>query len=820
MSDYGSESIKVLKGLDAVRTRPGMYIGDTDDGSGLHHCLWEIVDNSFDEAQAGYADEITVTLHADNSCTVTDNGRGVPVAMHHEEGRPAIELVYTELHAGGKFDQNAYKTAGGLHGVGAAVVNALSSYFDVEVCRDNARHHIRFEGGGLIKTPLEVLETNVSRRGTKVRFKPSGNIFTITVFDLDVVERRLRQLSFLNSGVEVILRDERRSPVYETRFHSEGGVSAFVQYLDKNNTVLLSSPIVARGERIADVRGTVVVDGKETDGIVRSVPVYVDVALEWNDTYSERLLSFTNNIQQRDAGTHVTGFRTALTSAFKAYADKSKTKSKLSLEAKDLQEGLTAIVSVKLPDPKFSSQTKDKLVSSEVQGAVQQVVSETLLTWLEEHPGEAKKVLDKAHDAASAREAAKRARELTRRKGALEITNALPGKLADCQERDPALSELIIVEGDSAGGTAKQGRARQFQAVLPLRGKILNTARARLDKVMSSAQITTLISALGCGFGDKFDITKLRYHKIIIMTDADVDGAHIRTLLITFFMLHMPELLEKNHVFMAQPPLFAATERGKSTFLLDEKAKDAFFLRRGAKDAVLSLSDGSKVSGDALVEQALSARLQAQSLQRVNAEVINVMPLTELLAISGAWSPVVYESLENMESTVEYICSEMPVRMKGTKWSGSCDGDSLRLVWRQRGVTQTVTLSPSLSMHPSVQFLLSEHEDLMSLYGNGPVTLRLGDVEHKIWSPHDLYSCLMEVGQKGCALSRYKGLGEMNEQQLWETSLCPENRSLLSLKVDEAVETQELIDVLMCQHVPPRREFIQKNAFAVGDLDV
>ena len=808
---YDASNIQVLHGLEAVKKRPGMYIGDTDDGSGLHHCVWEISDNSFDEAQAGYATEVRVTLNPDGSVTVSDDGRGIPVDMHEGEGRPAIELIFAELHAGGKFDQNSYKTSGGLHGVGAAVVNALSTRLDCTVYRNGREYHIAFEHGDLVE-PLHTVGENKRKSGTSVTFMPSPRTFTRLEFDGDRIENRLRQLAFLNSGVRVIFTDARSVPVKSDEFHYDGGIAEFVRYLDRSKKSVQSRPIVARGQRMA-LRGDV------------EVPVEVDVALQWNDSLSENLLAFTNNIQQREPyGTHVAGFRTALTSSVKAYAEGNlSAKKQIPLVGEDLREGLTAIVSVKLPDPKFGSQTKDKLVSSEVQAVVQSIVAETLKTWLDENPADAKKIIEKAADAASAREAARKAREGVRRKNAMEISN-LPGKLADCQEKDPAKSELFLVEGDSAGGSAKQGRSREFQAVLPLRGKVLNVERARVDKILSSEQIGTLITALGAGFGDAppekggFDISKLRYHKIIIMTDADVDGAHIRTLLMTFFQRQMPQLVQNGYIYMAQPPLFKVTKGKKEQYLLDQAALDNYVLTLGAEDAVLSRQDGTEVSGEELVAAGRTAGQLASLIAMANSEV-GLLPLAKTLAVTGAWHPDVFETDENKQAAVDFLVALMPQRMPepGSRWSGKPVADGFQLSWIRKGVTNTVTVRTALSVHPVVQALLRHLEDFQSSYleaepGVPVSTLRIGSKTFPIQSPADLSAALIERGTHGIAIQRFKGLGEMNPPQLKVTTLDPANRSLLQLRVEDEAAANDVISVLMGAEVGPRKDFIETRA--------
>jgi DNA gyrase subunit B len=821
---YSAENIQILKGLDAVRKRPGMYIGDTDDGSGLHHCLWEILDNGFDEAQAGYATEIVVSLNKDGSATVSDNGRGIPCDTHKEAGRPAVEIIFTDLHAGGKFDQNSYKTAGGLHGVGAAVVNALSSKLTCHVFRDGKEYSIGFANGVLVD-PLHVLSEGHHHTGTTVMFKPSRDTFSKTDFNPNTVESRLRQLAFLNSGVKVIFHNRLGIEEKTYEFFYEGGIAEFVKYLDTGKTILFNPPIVARGEKIVDIRGTVVEDGEEKEGIVRSVPISVDVAFEWCDTYSPGyIMAFTNNIQQRDAGTHVTGFKTALTSVIKNYATANNViKNKnLILDGDDLQEGMTAIVTVKMPDPKFSSQTKDKLVSNEVQSAVQSVVSDTLKTWMDENPANAKKIIEKATSAASAREAAKKARELSRkRKSDLELSSALPGKLADCQEKDPSLCELFIVEGDSAGGTAKQGRDRKHQAVLPLKGKILNVERAQLDRILGSEQIETLLLALGCGINKSFDITKLRYHKIVIMTDADVDGAHIRTLLLTFFRRRLPQLIDDGHIYIAQPPLYSVEKNKKKTYLLNDDAKDKYIMSRVLDGGKITLDNGRVIDDVVELERfVMEARRQSNFIKMANNE-INNLELTEFLAVTGAWSPVVFESLENMENTKNYICEEMNKRTEnGIKWSGNVTGDVINIIWRNKGIIQSSRLSKDLMNNMGVVPLLEDMEKLSEIYFE-PLVISFSDGEEvSINSPYKLYNTLLEKGSKGINIQRYKGLGEMSPEQLGDTTMKTENRSLLRVTIDDEAHSDNVISTLMGEDVPPRREFIERHALDIYDLDI
>jgi len=793
---YGADSIKVLKGLDAVRKRPGMYIGDTDDGSGLHHMVYEVVDNAIDEALAGHADLVTVTLNAEGSVTVTDNGRGIPTDIHSEEGISAAEVIMTQLHAGGKFDQNSYKVSGGLHGVGVSVVNALSVSLKLRVWRGGNEHFMEFRHGDAV-APLAVVGPAGDKRGTEVTFTPSQETFTMIEFDYKTLEHRLRELAFLNSGVRIVLTDARHAEVVREELMYDGGVEAFVRYLDRAKTPIISKPVMLSNEK---------------DGIT------VDVALWWNDSYHENVLCFTNNIPQRDGGTHLAGFRAALTRQVTGYAETSgiSKKEKVSLTGDDCREGLTAIVSVKVPDPKFSSQTKDKLVSSEVRPVVENVVNQALATWLEEHPNEAKTIVGKVAEAAAAREAARKARDLTRRKGALDIAS-LPGKLADCQERDPAKSELFIVEGDSAGGSAKQGRAREYQAVLPLRGKILNVERARFDKMLSSDQVGTLITALGTGIGrdekdsSAFNVEKLRYHKIIIMTDADVDGAHIRTLLLTFFYRQMPELIDRGHLFIAQPPLYKAA-RGKSqTYLKDERALEDYLVDSALDGAVFRTGDGAERGGPdlrALIEEARGVRnTLAQLHSRYDRRVV------EQTAIAGALRPQADQSEEQLAEAAAYVARRLDAVSDDLErgWEGTvAEGGFLfsRLV---RGVKQVAALDAGLLASSEARKLAAAAVSLREAYSKPGVLTRKGD-DHLVNGPSDLFDAVNAIGKKGVSLQRYKGLGEMNPDQLWETTLDRDVRSLLRVKNDQNDEADDLFVKLMGDVVEPRREFIQTNA--------
>ena len=809
--DYTSDSIKVLKGLDAVRKRPGMYIGDTDDGSGLHHMVYEVVDNAIDEALAGYCDVVTVTLNADGSCTVTDNGRGIPVDIHKEEGVSAAEVIMTQLHAGGKFDQNSYKVSGGLHGVGVSVVNALSETLDLRIWRGGHEYYMRFKDG-VASAPLAVVGPQGDKRGTEITFLPSTQTFTQTRFDFDTLEHRLRELAFLNSGVRLLLTDARDAEPRVIELHYEGGLEAFVAYLDRSHTPLHTPPVSF---------------SETKDGIT------VEVAMQWTDSYHETMLCFTNNIPQRDGGTHLAGFRGALTRYINQYANETgiAKKEKVTLSGDDAREGLTCVLSVKVPDPKFSSQTKDKLVSSEVRPVVESVVGEKLQQWLEEHPADAKRIVVKVVEAAAAREAARKARELTRRKGALDVAS-LPGKLADCQERDPALSELFIVEGDSAGGSAKQGRDRGKQAILPLRGKILNVERARFDKMLGSAEIGTLIAALGTGIGEEFDIAKLRYQKIIIMTDADVDGSHIRTLLLTFFYRQMRQVIEhkveengeekvKGYLYIAQPPLYRAKRGNSEVYLKDDRALDNHLTDAGLDEAVLILADGSQVAGVELRGLVDVARQSRNWLQQIGRRV-GWMPLAEQMAIAGAMSPELLSNVEQASQTAAYIARRMDLLSVQHErgWRGESDGaGGLRFERTLRGVTSRFRLEAALVKSPEARRLDERAADFQRAYAK-PGRLKTKDKEHVIHGPVALVDTVLETGRKGVAIQRYKGLGEMNPEQLWETTLDPNVRSLLQVKINHADEAGDLFAKLMGDLVEPRREFIQQNALKVANLDV
>ena len=800
---YGAESIKVLKGLEAVRKRPGMYIGDTDDGSGLHHMVYEVVDNGIDEALAGHADYVHVKIHADSSVSVRDNGRGIPVGMHPTEGVSAAEVIMTQLHAGGKFDQNSYKVSGGLHGVGVSVVNALSEWLELRIWRDGKEHYARFEHGDTVEH-LRVVGDAPGETGTEVRFLAStredGKSGTFLNLDYHVrtLENRLRELAFLNSGVRIILDDDRPAEPIHTELFYEGGVREFVKYLDRSKTAVTSEPIFITGERGG---------------------IGVEVAMWWNDSYHETVLPFTNNIPQRDGGTHMAGFRGALTRVVNTYAQTSgiAKKEKVDFTGDDAREGLTCVLSVKVPDPKFSSQTKDKLVSSEVRPAVENLVNEKLAEWFEEHPAEAKSILGKIVEAALAREAARKARELTRRKTAMDVAS-LPGKLADCQEKDPALSELFIVEGDSAGGSAKQGRSRQNQAVLPLRGKILNVERARFDRMLSSDMIGTLITALGTGIGrDEFNLAKLRYHKIVIMTDADVDGAHIRTLLLTFFFRQMPELIEAGHLYIAQPPLYKVARGRSEVYLKDEAALEDYLIQQGVEGAALRLGSGEEIVGQDLARVVEEARTARRVLR---AYPTHYPPhITEQAAIAGALVPGrVDQDAQGVASAVAERLDMIAAEYE-RGWSGRPTQDAgIRLSRMLRGVEEARTLEGPMLRSGESRRLGAMTQALQDVYAR-PARLVRKDRDTVINGPLSLLQAIFLEGEKGLSLQRYKGLGEMNPEQLWETTLDPVARTMLQVRIEDVAEAEDIFSKLMGDVVEPRRDFIQTNALSVENLD-
>ncbi len=799
-TEYGADSITVLRGLDAVRKRPGMYIGDTDDGSGLHPMVYEVVDNAIDESLAGYCTRIDVTLSADGSCTVRDNGRGIPVDIHAEEGVSAAEVVMTELHAGGKFNQNSYKVSGGLHGVGVSVVNALSEVLDLTIWRQGYEWTMRFRGG-VAEAPLKQGKPS-DRTGTEITFLPSKQTFTQTEFSFATLEHRLRELAFLNSGVNIYLTDLRGVEEKSVHLHYDGGIREFVAYLDRAKTALHESAIGVT---------------KEVGGVT------VECALQWNDSYHETMLCFTNNIPQKDGGTHLAGFRAALTRTVNAYAESSglAKKEKVALSGEDAREGLTCVLSVKVPDPKFSSQTKEKLVSSEVKPIVESVVGEMLSTWLEEHPAEAKKIIGKVVEAAAAREAARKARELTRRKSALDPTS-LPGKLADCQERDPAKSELFIVEGDSAGGSAKQGRSRQTQAILPLRGKILNVERARFDKMLSSAEIGTLITAIGAGIGrEEFNADKARYHKIIIMTDADVDGSHIRTLLLTFFYRQMPELIERGYLYIAQPPLYRIKRgSGKERYLKDDRALERYLLDSGSKDAALTLHNGKVLSGAELQNLIEQARLMKSAIAALDRKVGNAR-LIEQAAIAGALNPELLKNAAQAEEAASYVAKRIDALLPASErgWKGGLSNGGMVFTRTKRGVTVRFALESETLRSGEAQRLDSMAASLQEWF-RAPAQFSLKDrPPTSIAGPAELIEAILAEGRHNLTIQRYKGLGEMNPEQLWETTLNPEARSLLQVRINQMDEAEQVFSTLMGDIVEPRRDFIVENALNATNID-
>jgi DNA gyrase subunit B len=797
-NEYGASSIKVLKGLEAVRKRPGMYIGDTDDGTGLHHMVYEVVDNAIDEALAGHCDTVQVCLNADGSVTVSDNGRGIPTEMHPEEGVSAAQVIMTQLHAGGKFDQNSYKVSGGLHGVGISVVNALSDWLDLTIYRDGKTHKMRFVHGEAEADLAIAGDTDVS--GTQVTFHPSDQTFSMTEFSFDTLEHRLRELAFLNSGVSISLEDRRGPEPRIVDLTFEGGLEAFVRYLDRNKSALIEAPVTLQSEQD---------------------DIGVELALWWNDSYHETVLCFTNNIPQRDGGTHLAGFRGALTRTVNNYANQSglAKKEKVALTGDDCREGLTAVLSVKVPDPKFSSQTKDKLVSSEVRPVVESIVNDVLTNWFEEHPSEAREIINKVVEAAAAREAARKARELTRRKGALDVSS-LPGKLADCQERDPAHAELFIVEGDSAGGSAKQARNRSNQAVLPLRGKILNVERARFDKMLSSNEIGTLITALGTGIGrEDFDIEKLRYHKIIIMTDADVDGAHIRTLLLTFFYRQMPQIIEGGYLYIAQPPLYKIKRQSSETYLKDESALEDYLIEAGLSEAVLTLASGEQRSGADLAELVTQARAIRGILDTLPARYPKF--IIEQTAIAGALTPDIMSKPELAEQSSSYIAARLNRMLDEVErgWQGTPSGDGGLVFSRElRGVSESVNIDGPLIASADARRLDAMAGALQAVYLD-PASLTIKDQTVMVGTPLQLLDTVLQHGQQGISLQRYKGLGEMNPDQLWQTTLDRDARALLQVRVQDVAESNDLFEQLMGDVVEPRRQFIQTNALAVTNLD-
>ncbi|MFQ5533821.1 MAG: DNA topoisomerase (ATP-hydrolyzing) subunit B [Sphingomonadales bacterium] len=796
---YGAASIKVLRGLEAVRKRPGMYIGDTDDGSGLHHMVFEVVDNSIDESLAGYCDRIDVTLDPDGSVTVADNGRGIPTDIHEEEGVSAAEVIMTQLHAGGKFDENSYKVSGGLHGVGVSVVNALSKTLDLTIWRDGKEHAMRFRDGDA-EGGLTVTGDANGRTGTQIRFDPSPETFSAVEFDYQTLEHRLRELAFLNSGVKIVLRDRRHVEPVEETLHYEGGITAFVQYLDRSKTPLHSPPLSLKGEKD---------------------DISLEASLQWTDSYHENVLCFTNNIPQRDGGTHLAGFRAALTRTINNYAAQTgiAKKEKVTLSGDDVREGLTCVLAVKMPDPKFSAQTKDKLVSSEVRPVVETMVAERLQQWLEEHPSDARMLVSKVVEAAAAREAARKARELTRRKSALDISS-LPGKLADCQERDPSQCELFLVEGDSAGGSAKQGRDRKAQAVLPLRGKILNVERARFDRMLGSNEITTMITALGTSIGrEDFDIDKLRYHKVIIMTDADVDGAHIRTLLLTFFYRQMPELIDRGHLYIAQPPLFKVSRGRSEVYLKDENALDEYLIDSGLEETVLTLHDGTQRAGSDLRELVTRARGFQAMLAMVPGRFQRT--LVEQLALVGGLNARIFSDPDRATRIAEQVAERLNALAPETErgWQGRRQDSNLHFEREVRGVLESHTIDQLFINSAEARKLDQLAEPLSNVFEKRAQCCRK-DQARAVGSPTELFEAVIAFGQKGLSVQRYKGLGEMNPDQLWQTTLDPGARHLLRVRVDHVDTADEMFTKLMGDVVEPRREFIQENALKAANLDV
>ncbi len=793
--DYNADSIKVLKGLEAVKKRPGMYIGDTDDGSGLHHMVYEVIDNAIDEALAGHCDMITTFINPDNSVTVSDNGRGIPTELHTEEKIPACELIMTQLHAGGKFDQNSYKVSGGLHGVGVSVVNALSEWLELRIKRDGKLYFMRFEDG-TVSEPLKVIAQEQSETGSEITFLPSKNIFSNIVFDFVTLENRLRELAFLNSGIRIELTDKRVTPVRQTFLHYEGGLSEFVRFRDRNKTALIDAPIEIHSQKNQ---------------------CEVNCSLWWNDSFYESMQCFTNNIPQRDGGTHLAGFRAALTRSINHYCQQAGLlkKEKITLNGDDMREGLTCILSVKIPDPKFSSQTKDKLVSSEIRPLVENAINESLTRWLEENPSLGKIIFDKVLRAATAREAARKAREFTRRKGALDVSN-LPGKLADCQERDPQKSELFIVEGDSAGGSAKQGRHRYNQAVLPLRGKILNVERSRFDRILSSNEIGTLITALGTGIGhDDFNIEKLRYHKIIIMTDADVDGSHIRTLLLTFFYRQMPQLIQNGYIYIAQPPLYKIKKGQSERYIKNDAELSTFLMENATADLVLVQEDGTRIVGSDLFNFALKAKEITQEIFHYS----SLAPKDLLQAIGLI--PNFKDNMILTDEAAEHIVSRLNQNSESDiapYTHSNTDG-----VWRfyrtLRGIYEEMCISHDnlkTFAHSKMANLL---EGMIPVFKQ-PAYLLYKDEKKIIINPIDLYEAILEYGYKGISLQRYKGLGEMNPQQLWETTLDVQVRSLLQVKIDDSAEANQVFSDLMGDIIEARKNFIQTNALSASNIDI
>lgn len=798
--DYGADSIKVLRGLEAVRKRPGMYIGDTDDGSGLHHMVYEVVDNAIDEALAGHCDQVLVSINEDGSVSVSDNGRGIPTDIHEEEGVSAAEVIMTQLHAGGKFDQNSYKVSGGLHGVGVSVVNALSDWMHLNIWRDGTEYFMRFENGESVAPLKEVGPAKKGQKGTQVTFHPSDETFTFTEFSFSTLEQRLRELSFLNSGVKIVLQDLRGEEPKEVILYHEGGVESYVKFIDKSKHALHQTISLVASD--------------DTSGIS------LEVSMQWNDSYHENILCFTNNIRQRDGGTHLAGMRAALTRTVNSYASANKLfkKDKVTLSGDDIREGLTCVLSVKVPDPKFSSQTKDKLVSSEVRTHVESWVNDKLAQWFEEKPADAKIIVGKSVEAAQAREAARKARELTRRKSSLEVSN-LPGKLADCQEKDPALSEIFIVEGNSAGGSAKSGRNRKFQAILPIRGKILNVERARFDKMLSSTEVGTIITALGTGIGKQdFDPEKIRYHKIVIMADADVDGSHIRTLLLTFFYRHMPQLIERGYLYIAQPPLYKVKKGSSEVYLKNEHALQDYIVDNALNNAVLKSTAGDRTGVDLrdFINKLTKFSALISGLSRhIPADIAQNITLAG--AFDKDWIDDKAKTtalIKKIEELFAMSCDEQE------KWSAQItDGNEIEIIKETRGVKTSYLVRSSDFEMPEATAIVKVKNDLLEDFAK-EVKFIKNEEEHVATKPVELLDIILEIGKKGVGTQRFKGLGEMNAEQLWETTLDPSNRTLLQVKIEQAEEADETFSTLMGNVVEPRREFIQENALKVVNLDV
>ena len=800
--NYSADSIKVLKGLDAVRKRPGMYIGDTDDGSGLHHMVFEVVDNSIDEALAGHCDTISISLNSDGSVSVEDNGRGIPTDMHEEEGISAAEVIMTQLHAGGKFDQDSYKVSGGLHGVGVSVVNALSNKLELNIFRNGKEYKLNFKNGDAV-SPLEEVGSIKDKNGTKVTFTPDNNIFTKTDFDSKVLGQRFREMAFLNPNVSLIFSDLREADKKETNYHYEGGITEFVKFLDKSKKPIFDEPINVKGNKNN---------------------IEVDCSLWWNDSYYEQVMTFTNNIRQKDGGTHLSGFRGALTRVINNYYEKNlgNKKNQISFNGDDIREGLTCVLSVKVQDPKFSSQTKDKLVSSEVRPVVEGLINDKLTSWFEENPSVAKIIVQKIQKAAEAREAARKARELTRRKTALEITN-LPGKLADCQEKDPKLSEIFIVEGDSAGGSAKQGRNRKNQAILPLRGKILNTWKSRQDKILSSTEIGTLITALGAGIGNQeFDVSKLRYHKVVIMTDADVDGSHIRTLLLTFFFKEMPELIRQGYLYIARPPLYKISKNKEEHYIMDDDELFEALIEYGIKDYSFESFD-KKIYDSQKLQSLLNDIKNIQGLlkkipDRYDPKIIEQIAIAQGLDIKNF-----NNDKKIAQVAADYIAKSLDsiseVYERG--WKGTFDFESGYTFSRKvRGVTEERNVDLGLLQSQVIETLVKNYDEVFRIFEDKGQLYRDSSEPLEINSPSEILDKIVEVGKKGLTMQRYKGLGEMNPDQLWSTTLDPDNRSLMQVTIDDEEITKGWFEDLMGENVAPRREFIESRATNVNNLDI